>query len=117
VLTSEQVESTPAAIPVAIESDVGSRNYALFIPTLARLGETAPSAPRGTYRGETLSQVLAEFTALTGLVVLAEEPLSQTLHGDGPAGPPDSALQEIAARAGLQVERADDIVFNLTHPR
>ncbi|UCC68463.1 MAG: zf-HC2 domain-containing protein [Armatimonadota bacterium] len=117
VLTSEHVTSTPAAIPLALESASGARNYVLFVPTMARLGETAPSAPRGTYRAETLSQVLAEFTALTGLVVLAEEPLSQALHGDRPAGPPDAALQEIAAKAGLEIERAGDIVFDLTHPR
>ena len=117
VLTGEHVTSTPAAIPVALESAGGARNYVLFIPTMARLGETAPSAPRGTYRAQTLSQVLAEFTALTGLVVLAEEPLSEALRGDGPAGPPDAALQEIAAKAGLEIERAGDIVFNLTHPR
>jgi hypothetical protein len=117
VLTGEHLTSTPAAIPVALESTAGVRNYVLFIPTMVRLGETAPSAPRGTYRAETLSQVLTEFTALTGLVVLAEEPLSQALRGDGPAGPPDAALQEIAAKAGLEIERADDIVFNITHPR
>ncbi len=117
VLTSDHLGPTPAAIPVTLQSGSDSREYALFIPTLARLGETAPAAPRGSYRGETLAQALAEFTALTGLVVLAEEPLSETLHGDTTAGTPDSALQEIAARAGLQVERAGDIVFNLTRPR
>ena len=84
---------------------------------MVRLGETAKEAPAGSYRGEPLSQILAEFTALTGLVVLAEEPLSQAMHGEKPKGAPDAALEEIAARTGLEVQRTDEIVFNLSYPR
>jgi len=117
VLTREQIGPAPAATSIAIESGGERRNYLLFTPTLARLGDVAESAPAGAYSGESVAQALAELTALTGLVVLAEEPLSQILSGDKPGGAPDAALQELAARVGLKVERAGDLVFNLKHPR
>ncbi len=117
VLSAETLGIEPGAIPVFLESPAGRKEYVLFMPALARLGESAPSAPTGDYRGEPLSQVLVEFTALTGLVVLAEEPLDEKLCGSKPEGPPDVALQEIASRAGLDVEQTDGIVFTLTHPR
>ena len=117
VLSAETLGLEPGAIPVFLESPAGRKEYVLFMPAPARLGESAPSAPIGPYRGEPLSQVLVEFTALTGLVVLAEEPLAEQLCGSKPEGPPDVALQEIASRAGLEVEQTGDIVFTLTHPR
>ena len=117
VLTLEQIGPAPAATPITIESGEERRNYLLFTPTLARLGETAGNAPAGAYSGESVAQALAELTALTGLVVLAEEPLSRVLSGDKPGGAPDAALQELAARVGLKIERAGDLVFNLKHPR
>jgi len=117
VLTPEHIGPAPAATPITIEAGEESRHYLLFTPTLARLGEVAQTAPTGAYAGESISQALAELTALTGLVVLAEEPLCQVLSGDKPGGAPDAALRELAARAGLEVERAGDVVFNLKHPR
>jgi hypothetical protein len=117
LLTAEHIGPAAAATPLTIEAGEERRDYLLFTPTLARLGEAAPSAPSGPYSGESVAQALAELTALTGLVVLAEKPLSQVLAGDRPGGPPDAALREIAARAGLEVERAGDLVFNLKHPR
>jgi hypothetical protein len=117
LLTAEHIGPAAAATPVTIEAGEERRDYRLFTPTLARLGEAAASAPSGPYSGESVAQALAELTALTGLAVLAEEPLSQVLDGDRPGGSPDAALQEIAARAGLEVERAGDLVFNLKHPR
>lgn len=117
VLTLEQIGPAPAATPISIESGEESRSYVLFTPTLARLGDLAENAPAGAYAGESIAQALAELTALTGLVVLAEEPLCQVLSGDKPGGAPAAAIQELAARAGLEVERASDLVFNLKHPR
>lgn len=117
LLSAEQTGPGPAAIPVTIESPAGKRNYVLFIPTMSRLGETAPAAPTGAYEGQPLSTVLAEFSALTGLVVLAEEPLTQKVTGSRPEGPPHAALEEIALSNGFEVEQLGDVVFNLSQHR
>ncbi len=116
-LGREQIGPGPAAIPIALQSDAQTRNYVLFVPTLARLGEAAPTAPCGCYRNRPLSDILAEISALTGIVVLAEEPLSQVLQGEIPSGPPQAALQHAAQKAGLEVEETEGVVFNLRHPR
>jgi hypothetical protein len=116
-LSADQIGPGPAALPLAIESAQARRDYVLFIPMLARLGESAPNAPMGSYHGEPLSAVLAEFSALTGLVLLAEEPLSMQLEGEIPPGSPEVSVQQIAADAGLEVQQSSDVVLNLTHRR
>jgi len=117
VLSTEHTGPGPAAIPVTIESAGTKREYLLFVPTMARLGESAATAPRGRYDGELLSRVLADFSALTGLILLAEQPLSMKVVGEIPPGTPDVSLAQIAASAGFEVHQEGDLVFTLTHGR
>ena len=56
-------------------------------------------------------------STFTGLVILAEEPLTARLSGDIPAGPPGAALQRVAAEAGFEVHREGPVAYTLTHRR
>jgi hypothetical protein len=114
VLPSEQIGPGPAAIPVWIESAAGGRHYVLFVPLLSRLGETAESAPRASYVGEPLSQVLADLSALTGLVLLAETPLDRKVVGELPGGSPGDVLEHIADSADMTLAREGEIANTLT---
>jgi hypothetical protein len=117
VLDADDLGPGPSQIPLRVDSSLGRRDYTLFLPVMARLGESAARAPMGRLEGETLSDVLAQFSAMTGLVILAEEPLSAKVSGDIPEGAPDASLNQIALEAGLDVERGDDVVYNLRQQR
>lgn len=116
-LTADTIGTGPAAIPIGLRAGEESRDYVLFVPMMARLGESAPAAPIGGYGGQSLEAVLAEFTALTGLVVLAEQPLDVKMTGEMPRGKPGEALEQVAAEAGFEAHREGDIVYTLTHRR
>jgi len=107
----------PAVIPIALKGGEASRDYVLFVPMMARLGESAPAAPIGAYSGQSLEAVLAEFTALTGVVVLAERPLDVEMRGEIPRGKPGEALEQLAAEAGFEAHREGDLAYTLTHRR
>jgi hypothetical protein len=114
MLTRRHFGAGPAVIPIAIEFDSTQRRYVLFVPMLKRLGETAGGPPTGVYTGQSLRQVLADFSALTGLVLLAEEPLDKSVKGRLPQGETDAVLAEVAEQVGLQVQREDGLLRNLT---
>jgi len=114
VISGEHVGPGPTTVPITVELQGGIRKYMLFLPTISRLGESAPSTPRAYYDGQPLAKVLADFSALTGLVLLAEGPLDRPVVGELPQGSPDTALAVLAANAGLQVAREDRIVRSLT---
>jgi len=116
-LTGDAIGAGPAAIPIELRAGDASRDYVLFVPMMARLGESAPAAPVGGYGGQSLEAVLAEFTALTGLVVLAERPLGVKMTGEMPRGKPSEALEQVAAEAGFEAHREGDLVYTLTHRR
>jgi len=116
-LTADTIGAGPAAIPIGLRAGEESRDYVLFVPMMARLGESAPAAPIGGYGGQSLEAVLAEFTALTGLVVLAERPLDVKMTGEMPRGKPGEALEQVAAEAGFEARREGDIVYTLTRRR
>jgi len=116
-LTGDTIGAGPAAIPIGLRAGAESRDYVLFVPMMARLGESAPAAPIGGYGGQSLEAVLAEFTALTGLVVLAERPLDVKMTGEMPRGRPGEALEQVAAEAGFEAHREGDLVYTLTHRR
>ena len=116
-LTGDAIGAGPAAIPIELRAGDASRDYVLFVPMMARLGESAPAAPVGGYGGQSLEAVLAEFTALTGLVVLAERPLDVKMTGEMPRGKPSEALEQVAAEAGFVAHREGDLVYTLTHRR
>jgi len=116
-LTGDTIGAGPAAIPIGLRAGEESRDYVLFVPMMARLGESAPAAPVGGYGGQSLEAVLAEFTALTGLVVLAEQPLHVRMTGEIPRGKPGEALEQVAAEAGFEAHREGDLVYTLTHRR
>ncbi len=117
VLSADDTGPGPAAIPLRLESPQGRREYTLFVPVMARLGESAPAAPTGRLEGKPLFQVLADFSALTGLVLLAEEPLSARVCGEIPAGAPGASLEKMATRLGYDVHREGDLVFTLERRR
>ena len=117
VLPSEEFGPGPTTVPITIESRTGRRDYVLFVPTMARLGESAPLAPVGRFEDKPVFDALADFSALTGLVVLAEEPLSDPFAGEIPPGPPAASLERLADSMGFEVEREGDLVLTLTHPR
>ena len=116
-LTGDTIGAGPAAIPIGLSAGAASRDYVLFVPMMARLGESAPAAPIGGYGGQSLEAVLAEYTALTGLVVLAERPLDVKMTGEMPRGKPSEALEQVAAEAGFEAHREGDLVYTLTHRR
>jgi hypothetical protein len=89
----------------------------LFVPVLARLGESAAVAPIARYEGVPLRTVLADFSAFTGVVVLAEPPLDAEFSGDLPSGEPSAALAQLAAGLGLDLHREGDLAYTLTHTR
>jgi len=117
VVPAEHIGQGPTALPLSIEAAEASRDYILFVPTLARLGEIAAAAPRARYDNVPLREVLADLSALTGLVVLAEQPLDRGVVGEMPAGEPGEVLRRIAASAGLEVVPEDALVWTLTHRR
>ncbi len=116
-LPAEKIGSGPAKIPIRLRAAGVSRDYVLFVPTMARLGESAPLAPVGRYEGQSLEAALSEFTALTGLVVLAEVPLDRPMRGEIPRGKPGEALEQLAAEAGFEAHREGDLAYTLTHLR
>lgn len=116
-LSVEDIGPGPAAIPIRVEAPVGARDYVLFVPVLARLGESAPSAPTARYRRAPFRNVLADFSALTGLVVLAEPPLDMEFSGELAAGEPGAALEQLAGQLGFDSHREGDLAYTLTHTR
>lgn len=116
-LSAQQIGPGPAAVPITVESQVASRSYVLFIPTLATLGQTCGGSPVARYRGEAVAEVLADLSALTGMVLLAEAPLNRPVEGELPAGRPAEVLAQVAGRVGLQVHGEGDLARTLTYPR
>jgi hypothetical protein len=116
-LSVEDIGPGPAAIPIRVEAPAGARDYVLFVPVLARLGESAPSAPAARYRGVPFQNVLADFSALTGLVVLAEPPLDMEFNGELRSGEPGATLEQLAAQLGFDSHREGDLAYTLTHTR
>jgi hypothetical protein len=116
-LSAQQIGPGPAAVPITVESQIGARNYMLFVPTLAKLGQTCAGSPAARYRGEAVARVLADLSALTGMVLLAEAPLNRPVEGELPAGKPADVVAKVAARAGLQVQGEGDLARTLTYPR
>ncbi len=116
-LSVEDIGPGPAAIRVRVEAPAGARDYVLFVPVLARLGESAPCAPTARYREAPLQNVLADLSALSGLVVLAEPPLDMGFSGELASGKPGAALEQLAAQLGFDSHREGDLAYTLTHTR
>lgn len=116
-VTADVIGAGPAAIPVRLTAGQVSREYVLFVPVMARLGESAPIAPVGTYEGQSLEKILGEFTALTGLVVLAERPLDTVLSREMRGGKPGEVLEQVAADAGFEAHAEGALVYTLTRRR
>jgi hypothetical protein len=116
-LPGERIGTGPAAVPVAVVTEEGRGEYVLFVPTLSRLGESAPQAPAGRWNEVTVEQALFGLSTFTGLVILAEQPLTAQLSGDIPTGTPAQALQQLAAEAGFHVHRDGAVAYTLTHVR
>ena len=116
-LPGERIGTGPAAVPVAVMTQEGRGEYVLFVPTLSRLGESAPQAPAGRWQSVDVRQALLDLSTFTGLVILAERPLTAELTGDIPAGTPVQALQQLAAEAGFHVHQEGAIAYTLTHMR
>jgi hypothetical protein len=114
LLSGDHIGPGPAAVPIMVESETVRRAYTLFLPILSRLGQSAPSAPKAHYQGQPLRRVLSDFSALTGLVLLAEGPLETPVSLELPSGPPESALEALAAHVGLHVEHEEGVVRVLT---
>jgi hypothetical protein len=116
-INAEQLGPGPGSLPVSLAAEADRRDYRLFIPVVARLGETSSSAPVGRYKGEPMSHVLADFSALTGLVILGEMPLGDPVTGDIPVGPPAAALAQFAEKVGFEAEQEGALALTLTHAR
>jgi hypothetical protein len=115
-LSAEQIGRGPGTLPIAVEWQAGVSQYVLFTPTMSRLGQTSSESPAVRYHGESLGQVLAGLSALTGMVLLAEAPLSRPVEGELPAGRPADAVALVAGQAGLQVQADGDVARTLTYP-
>lgn len=116
-VSSEQLGRGPTSISISLSTEEEQRDYRLFVPVLARLGEVAPNAPVARYDGQAISEVLADLSALTGLVILAEEPLTVPVFADTPSGPPAAAAEHLGRIAGFEVQRAGEVALTLTHAR
>ncbi len=116
-LSAENIGPGPAAIRIRFEAGEGLREYVLFVPVLARLGESAASAPLACYKGIPLPTVLADLSALTGLVVLAESPLDIEFSGELPSGDPGAVLELLAADVGFDAHAEGELAYTLTHSR
>ncbi len=116
-LSADSIGPGPAAIRIRLEAAEGVREYVLFVPVLARLGESAASAPLACYKGIPLRNVLADFSALTGLVVLAESPLDIEFRGELPSGDPGAVLERLAADVGFDAHPEGELAYTLTHSR
>ncbi len=107
----------PASIPIAIESQLGRRQYVLFLPVLSRLGQTAPSLPAMTCDGNPLGNIFAQLSALSGLALLVEAPLDRRVYGELPAGEPGASLARLAGDAGFQVDSEGESLRTLTRSK
>jgi hypothetical protein len=107
----------PAVVPIEVTSSAGKRDYVLFVPVMSRLGQVAPSAPVAEYKGTPLQSVLADLSKMTGLVILAEQPLDAQVKGGIPKGTPEASLRKLGEANGFDVEGQGDLVFTLTHRR
>jgi hypothetical protein len=116
-LTAKDLGGGPAAVPITVHTGAGSRSYMLFAPISLRLGETARQAPEANYDNAPLQQVLADFTALTGLIVLAEEPVDRGFTGVVPAGTPGESLKQLAFDLGLNLKQQGRVGYLLSHPQ
>lgn len=116
-LSIETIGPGPAAIRIRLEAREEKRHYVLFVPVLARLGEAAESAPTARYQEAPLRNVLADLSAFTGLVILAEPPLDIEFSGSLPSGKPGAALQELGAQLGFASHREGHLAYTLTHAR
>ena len=116
-LPLDQLGAGPTSVPVEVTSSAGKRDFVLFLPTLSRLGEVAPAAPAASYQAASLQSVLADMSALTGLVILAEEPLDAQVTGLLPGGTPEASLRQLGASCGFAVQAQGELAFTLTHQR
>ena len=116
-ITAKDLGQGPAAIPITVQTAAGSRSYLLFAPMSLRLGETAPQAPEANYDDASLQKVLSDFTALTGVIVLAEKPLDQKFTGYVPLGTPEESLMQIAVGLDLKLERQGKVGYLLSQSR
>ncbi len=116
-LAQDKLGPGPASISITLTSEVGARDYVLFIPILSRLGQQAKTAPAARYNGAPLRSVLADYSALTGLVILAEKPTDTRITGELSPIAPGVALQRLAADNNLVVQQEGDLAFTLTHRR
>jgi len=115
-LSLGEIDSGLRSTPLEVVSSAGNRNYKLFVPLAARLGETAPSAPIARYEEAPFERVLSDFTTFTGLVILAEMPLDMTFSGLVPRGAPGQALAQLAEGVGMETYRYGAAAFTLVHP-
>ncbi len=106
----------PAALPLEVTSSAGKHNYMLFVPVVSQLGKVAPSAPEARYRGASMEKVLGDLSRLSGLVILAEQPVSGQFTGEMPRGTPEAALRQLGREGGFEVE-AQGSVYTLTRLR
>lgn len=113
-ITPADVGDGPAAIPITVKTERGERDYVLFAPTMVRLGEAAPESPHARYDGAPLEDVLLDFAALTGIVILAEEPLDRQFIGDLPSGTPEATLEQLAAGLNLGLKRQGRVAYLLS---
>lgn len=116
-LPMDRLGPGPAAVPVEVTSSAGRREYVLFVPTMARLGQVAPTAPVAKYESAPLGSVLADLSAMTGLVILAEQPLNAEIKGAIPKGTPEASLRQLGMASGFDVQAQGDLVFTLTRRR
>jgi len=116
-LPLDKIGAGPASVPVEVTSSAGKRDYILFVPAMSRLGEVAPSAPVASYQAAPLRTVLSDLSKMTGLVILAEEPLDGEVKGGIPRGTPAASLRKLGEASGFEVEAQGDLVFTLTHRR
>ncbi len=114
-LAKDKLGPGPAAVPITLSSELGARDYVLFIPLLSRLGEKAKTAPIAHYQVVPLQTVLSNYSALTGLVILAEKPTDTRITGALSPDNPGLSLQQLAAQNNLVVEQAGDLAFTITH--
>jgi hypothetical protein len=104
--------ASPSQVPITVSSEAGDWKYTLFTPGAGQLGKQQSTAVR-RYQLEPLSQVLADLSAQSGLVLLVEGSTERKVEGELPLASPKEAVAQLAEAANLDAYTEDGVVYTL----
>ncbi len=112
LLPAGSMGNSPAQVPITVSSEAGDWKYTLFTPGASQVGKQQSTAVR-RYQSESLSQVLADLSAQSGLVLLVEGSTDRKVEGELPLASPQDAVARLAEAAKLDAYTEDGTVYTL----